>query len=103
MTDCYNTYLFLALIIVIVVMFNIRSENMVPLSAKRCSLCKDCPCNVRPIDLPDKPILYYGSRDKYLSKKISPYNTFHMCSDSEFGYNAPDVPNKERNCWIGSA
>ena len=120
MENCYSVWILIAILVVVMVMVQMRSENMessckqkplhiamvnqLPASAKRCSLCNHCRCNIRPVDMPRNPVLYYGGNGKYLAKRLNPYktpNTFHMCAPSSFGGLEPDVPTEQRQCWIG--
>lgn len=117
MKNCYVLYIFFAIIIIIIVMSKMRNENItelfskkviiknanrLPNDAKRCSLCHNCPCITKTIDMPESPFLYYGGDGEYLVKEISPYNPAYMCGGREFGNQEPNIENKKRQCWIGS-
>ena len=119
MENCYALYLLIAIIIVIFVMSQMRNENMsdlpcnknpinvrrvhqLPSDAKRCSLCHHCPCITKKVDMPERPVLYYGGNGEYLAKKVSPYNPAYICNGREFGNQEPNVPSDQRECWIGS-
>lgn len=120
MKNCYSVWLLIAVLVIVMVMAQTRSENMVssyssqpinvfkvnqlPRNAKRCSLCNHCRCNIRPVDMPKNPVIYYGGNGEYLVRRINSYkvpNSFHMCAPSTFGGLEPNVPKNQRQCWIG--
>jgi hypothetical protein len=107
-------YLIVAVLVLVFIMTQMKREKMsgcgpqvrvvnsLPRGAKRCALVNHGRCNMRPYDMPDDAVLYYGNDENYLAKRVNPNNTFHMCAGSNFGHREPNVPSERRQCWVGS-